>query len=191
MKIGLFFGSFNPVHTGHMIISNYVLEFTGLDQIWLIVSPQNPFKESSSLLNEYHRLALVKLAIEAEPNLRASDIEFQLPRPSYTIDTLAYLKEKYPSHSFALIIGADSLQNLPQWKNGEKILTGHEIYVYRRLGFESTDLYKDRPNIHFLNSPIIEISSTEIRKKIREGKSIHWLVPDPVKEEIEKGGYYK
>jgi nicotinate-nucleotide adenylyltransferase len=189
MKTGLFFGSFNPIHHGHLIIANFVLQNTDISQIWFVVSPQNPFKESRNLLNEYHRLALVKIAIEGEKNMRAIDIEFKLPRPSYTIDTLTYLKEKFPNQEFCIIVGSDSIQNMHNWKNGEKILKEFQIYVYRRSTKQLTTI--NLPNITFLDSPIIEISSTQIRSLIKERKSIRWLVPEIVMEEIEKGGYYK
>src|SRR5207302_5674858 len=132
MKVGLFFGSFNPIHIGHCIIANHVASHTDLAQVWLMVSPQNPFKISGSLLNEYHRLHLAKVAIEGESSLRVSDIEFHLPRPSFTVDTLAYLQEKHPQHIFAIILGSDSFQNLGKWKNANIIIRNHEIYVYTR-----------------------------------------------------------
>src|ERR1700712_2339106 len=136
MKIGLYFGSFNPIHIGHCIIANHFVQNTYLDKVWLVVSPQNPFKESGNLLNEYHRLHLVKLGTEDEPGLKASDIEFHLPRPSYTIDTLTYLKEKHPEHEFSIILGSDGLQNLHKWKNAAILVKNHRLYVYQRPGFE-------------------------------------------------------
>src|SRR6516165_2550772 len=141
MKIGLYFGSFNPVHHGHLIIANYVLQNSDLNQVWFVVSPQNPLKPTAGLLNEYHRLFLVNAAIEGEINLKASDIEFKLPKPSYTIDTLTYLAEKYPQHEFAVIMGSDSFQNLPQWKNHKLILANYPIYVYQRSGFQNLPEY--------------------------------------------------
>src|SRR5688500_10385278 len=136
MRIGLYFGSFNPIHTGHCIIASYICDNTGIDQVWFVVSPQNPFKSSSNLLNEYHRLHMVNLAIDGDNRLMASDIEFKLPRPSYTIDTLTYLQEKYPANDFSLIIGSDSLQNLHKWKNGDLIMSNYKVDVYPRPGFE-------------------------------------------------------
>lgn len=188
MKIGLYFGSFNPVHHGHLIIANFISNNTNLDQVWFVVSPQNPFKVSAALLNEYHRLHLVRLAIEGEDKLKAMDIEFYLPKPSYTVDTLAYLEEKYPKHDFSIIMGGDSFQNLPKWKNAEVIMNRYSILVYNRPGFE---IKTDQPNVAILNAPLLQLSATEIRQTVKNGKSIRYLVPDNVKEEIERNGYYK
>jgi len=190
MRIGLYFGSFNPVHIGHLIIANHIRQQAGLNQVWLVVSPQNPLKPSATLLNEFHRLALVQLAIDDEPGLKASDIEFRLPRPSYTADTLAYLQDKYPQHEFSVIMGSDSFQNLSKWKNPEYILKHHTIYVYRRPGVEIANLPKEA-NVQVLNAPLLEISATHIRNNVKSGKSIRFLVPDKVKDEIEKNGYYR
>jgi nicotinate-nucleotide adenylyltransferase len=191
MRIGLYFGSFNPIHHGHLIIANYVLEHTDLDQIWFVVSPQNPLKPSNSLLNEYHRLFLVQASIEGENRLRASDIEFKLPKPSYTVDTLAYLQEKYPSHEFSIVMGSDSFQNLPKWKNYHWLLQHFPVYVYRRPAHESLPSFPDAKKIIVLEAPLLPISATHIRKSIKEGKSIRYLVPEAVREEIERNGYYK
>jgi nicotinate-nucleotide adenylyltransferase len=189
MKIGLYFGSFNPIHIGHLIIANHVAQETDLQQVWFVISPQNPFKVNHTLLNEYHRLHLVRLAIADEKNLKATDIEFRLPKPSYTVTTLQYLEEKYPEHEFAIIMGSDSLQNLNKWKNAEVIMSRYPIYVYKRPGFE---IREDLPiNKKVLKAPLLEISSTHIREMIRSGKSIRYLVPDAVKEEIENNHYYK
>lgn len=190
MKIGLYFGSFNPVHNGHLIIANYMLQYAGLDQVWFVVSPQNPFKQNSSLLNEYQRLHLVRVAVEGEQHIKASDIEFSLPKPSYTIDTLTYLEEKYPSQQFCIIMGSDSLENLDKWKSGELIMERYPIYVYERPGFPVDGIPK-RKNTIITKTPLLEISASLIRKMIREGKSIRYFVPDNVNEEIQKGGYYK
>jgi nicotinate-nucleotide adenylyltransferase len=189
MKVGLFFGSFNPIHTGHLIIANHVLNETDLDKVWFIVSPQNPLKKSKTLLNKYHRLHLVRLAIEGDGRMRASDIEFGLPTPSYTVDTLTYLKEKYPKHEFSVIMGSDSLQNLHKWKNYEVILKNYQLYIYRRPASELTQ--PAEKNIHLLDAPLLEISATQIRYIIKSGKSIRYMVPENVMEEIEKCGYYK
>ncbi len=189
MKIGLFFGSFNPVHVAHLIIANHVLNETGIEKIWFIVSPQNPFKNESTLLNEYHRLHLVRMATENDSRIKASEIEFGLPRPSYTIDTLAYLSEKFPENEFSIIMGSDSYQNLPKWKNAELIMTNYDVYVYQRPGHEIKDL--SSPRLHVLTAPLLELTATHIRKTIAEGKSIRYMVPESVFEEIMKGGYYR
>lgn len=189
MKIGLYFGSFNPIHIGHCIIAKHVTLDTELEQVWLIVTPQNPFKRSGSLLNEYHRLHLAQIATEDDETLKVSDIEFHLRRPSFTSDTLAYLAEKYPAHVFAIIMGSDSFQNLPKWKNAESILKNYAVYVYGRPGFAVEKTIEGR--IILLDAPLLQISSTRIREYIRKQKSIRFLVPDKVKDEIERNGYYK
>jgi len=189
MKIGLYFGSFNPVHIGHLIIANHIAYHTELQQVWFVVSPQNPFKESASLLNEYHRLHLVQAAIEGENRLRASSVEFKLPKPSYTVDTLAYLAEKHPEHEFAVIMGSDGFQNLDKWKNYAVIVKNHPIYIYKRPGFDITHTHGATTCV--LEAPLLDISSTRIRELIREKKPIRFLVPDPVREEIERNGYYR
>lgn len=190
MKIGLYFGSFNPVHTGHLIIANHIINNTDLQQLWLIVSPKNPLKPSASLLNEYHRLHLINAAIDGEKNLKASAIEFHLPKPSYTIDTLTYLKEKYPGFEFIVIMGSDSFSNLNKWKNYRQIILEHAIYIYERPGFP-IDNGLLLANIKIIQAPLLQISSTHIRELIKNKKSIRFLVPDVVKEEIEQNNYYK
>jgi nicotinate-nucleotide adenylyltransferase len=190
MKIGLYFGSFNPIHHGHLIIANYIVQNTNLEQAWFIVSPQNPLKSSVDLLNEYHRLYLIKIAIEGEKNLRASDIEFGLPKPSYTSNTLAHLHEKYPEHEFSIIMGSDSFQNITRWKNYQFILENYPVYIYKRPNHEITQNFPEASIIH-VYAPLLEISATHIRENIKNGKSIRYLVPDKVQEEIEKGHYYK
>ena len=189
MKIGLYFGSFNPIHVGHLIIANHVANNTDLNQVWFVVSPQNPFKSSSSLLNRYHRLHMIKSAIDGENKLRASSVEFNLPKPSYTVDTLAYLNEKHPGHEFCLILGSDGFQNLDKWKNYEVLVKNYLIYIYKRPGFEIKQTWG--ANITELSAPLLEISSTRIREMIKEKKSIRFLVPDIVMEEIESNHYYK
>lgn len=189
MKIGLYFGSFNPVHTGHLIIAKHILNNTDVQQVWMVVSPQNPLKQSASLLNEYARLNLVQTAIEGEYNLKVSKVEFNLPKPSYTVDTLAYLKEKYPLHEFSIIIGSDSFCNLTKWKNYKVIIKNHLLYVYKRPGFDIENTIN--ATIKILDAPLLQISSTLIRNLIKEGKSIRYLLPDAVKEEIEKNNYYR
>ncbi len=188
MLIGLYFGSFNPVHNGHLIIANHILNSGGADEVWFVVSPQNPFKNSASLLNQNHRLNLVKIAIEGEANLKASNIEFKLPKPSYTINTLTYLQEKYPRQKFAIIMGSDGFQNIDKWKNAEVILANYPIIIYKRPGFEVNENHSG--DIKIIEAPLLEISSTHIRKLIKEKKSIRYLVPDAVKKEIEIENYY-
>lgn len=188
MNIGLYFGSFNPIHTGHLIIANHIVEHTGLDKIWFVLSPHNPLKESHTLLNEYDRLHLAELATGDNPKFRVSNVEFHLPKPSYTIDTLTYLKEKFPLEHFFVIMGSDSFQNLPRWKNYEKILEYHKIIVYRRPGFEITEAH---PNVTVLDAPLLEISSTYIRTQVKEGKSIRYLLPEKVAGYVIENRYYK
>jgi nicotinate-nucleotide adenylyltransferase len=189
MKVGLYFGSFNPVHCGHLIIANHILNETGIERIWFIVSPQNPFKTNSTLLNEYNRLYLLKLAVEDDPRIKASDIEFGLPKPSYTSVTLAHLQEKYPDHEFTIIMGADSFQNLHKWNNASYIIKNFPVYVYPRPGFEITNHVNAKLDI--VKAPLLEISATQIRNLIKNGKSVRYLLPEKVREEIEKGNYYK
>ena len=189
MKIGLYFGSFNPIHTGHLIIANHILNETDLQKIWFVVSPQNPFKPSSTLLNEYDRLHLVQIAIEKDDRLKASEIEFSLPKPSYTSHTLAYLSEKYPTHQFRIIMGSDSFQNLGKWKNADFIISNYPIIIYRRPGFEVTETKGAKVTI--MDAPLLEISATFIRECIQQSKSIRYLVPTAMEEEIEKSSFYK
>ncbi|HEX8331401.1 MAG TPA: nicotinate (nicotinamide) nucleotide adenylyltransferase [Segetibacter sp.] len=188
MKIGLYFGSFNPVHIGHLIIADFVANNSELDKVWLVVSPQNPLKPSSSLLNEYHRLHLARLATEDNSKLHVSNIEFKLPRPSYTIDTLVYLREKYPQHTFSIIFGSDSYQNISKWKNYETLLRDYSITIYERPGFPVSPNNLASPEV--LKAPLLDISSTFIREMIKSGKSIKYLVPEEVRLEIENHGYF-
>ncbi len=190
MKIGLFFGSYNPVHVGHMIIANYMASQTDLDQVWLVVSPQNPLKPKKTLAKDYDRLHLVHLAIGENAHIRASDIEFSLPKPSYTIDTLTYLREKYPRHTFALIMGGDNLATLHKWKNYEIILRDYQIYVYRRPTYALGEL-EDHPSVHLFDAPQLHISASYIRSCIREGYSVEYLVPDRVYEYLRDSVMYK
>ena len=189
MKIGLFFGSFNPIHNGHLIIANYIAFSGFVDQVWFVLSPQNPLKPQSELLNEYHRQYMLQSAIDGENKLRCCIIEFNLPKPSYTIDTLTYLKDKYPQHQFKIIIGSDSFRNIKKWKNGELLLKEFSFIIYNRSGYEIEENLNG--NIIVLNAPLLDISSTAIREMIRDNKSIKFLVPDVVKEEIERNHYYK
>ena len=188
MKIGLFFGSFNPVHNGHLIIANYIAETTDLDKVWLVVSPQNPLKQKETLLREYDRLHLINLAIEENKNLKASNIEFKLPKPSYTIDTLTYLKEKYPQHEFALIMGSDNLATINKWKNYELILK-YPIFVYARRENEKNP-YPDKKHIVFLNFPFLDISATFIRENLKKGISMQFFLPEPVWKYITESNLY-
>ena len=189
MKIGLYFGSFNPIHVGHLILSNHILNVSDLEKIWFVVSPLNPFKEPENLINEYDRLHLVQKAIEDDARLKASDIEFLLPKPSYTIHTLTYLEEKYPDHSFSIIMGSDSFQNLDKWKNSEIIIKNYSIIIYKRKGFQVNN--KLNANIQIMDAPLLEISSTHIRELVRTGKSIKYLVPSSIEEEILASGFFK
>ena len=189
MKIGLYFGSFNPIHIGHLIIANHIAYNTELNEVWFIVSPQNPLKESASLLNEQHRYSLVKIAVEDEKKLKVSNVEFLMPKPSYTIDTLIYLSEKYTQHNFSLIIGSDSYLNFNKWKNYEQIILNYNILIYQRPSFPiKTDLPE---SIKIIHAPLLDISSTQIRKNIKNKKSIRYLVTDKVMDEIELKGYYR
>jgi nicotinate-nucleotide adenylyltransferase len=189
MRIGLYFGSFNPVHNGHLIIANHVINESELDEIWFVVSPHNPFKKANTLLNEQHRLHLVQTAINGSVKLRASNIEFKLPKPSYTVQTLTYLKERYPKHQFTIIMGSDGFYNIKKWHNADVILANYPIIIYNRPGFDIQDTHG--ANLTTMQAPLLEISSTHIRKLIKENKSIRFLVPDSVKEKIEKEQYYR
>ena len=189
MKIGLYFGSFNPVHIGHLIIASYIANHTDLAQVWFVVSPQNPLKKEASLLNEQHRKHLIDLSIEGEKKLKTSNVEFKLPKPSYTIDTLTYLDEQYPRHQFSIIMGSDSFTNIKRWKNYEVLLKNYHIYIYERPGFKVAA--NPDSGITILRAPLLEISSTHIRELLHLKKSIRYLVPDIVKEEIELQHYYR
>lgn len=189
MQVGLYFGSFNPIHIGHLIIANHILNESEIERIWFVVSPLNPFKKSENLVNEYDRLHLVRTAIEDDARLKATDIEFSLPKPSFTVHTLAYLKEKYPDHSFSIIMGSDGFQNLDKWKNPEIIVKDYPIIIYKRPGFEIYN--KLNAKIKVMDAPLLEISSTHIRGLIKAGKSIKYLVPSKVEEEILASGLFK
>ena len=178
-KTGLFFGSFNPIHAGHLIIASYMANFTDLDEVWLVVSPQNPLKNKKGLGNMYDRLEMARLAIEPAEQLKVSDIEFNLPQPSYTIDTLTYLQEKHPTKEFVLIMGADNLASLKKWKNYEVLLKNYAIYVYPRPGSGVTE-WVNHPSITLTETPQMEISSTFIRQALKDNKNIQFLVPENV-----------
>lgn len=189
MKIGLFFGSFNPIHIGHLIIANTMATATDLAQVWFVVSPQNPFKKTKSLLHEFDRLDMVERAIADNSRLKATDIEFAMPRPSYTIDTLTRLSEKFPQHEFRLIMGEDNLAQFGNWKNHDKILEYYGLYVYPRPNSAESDV-KNHPNVRLVSAPLLDISATFIRESIRANRSIRYMVPDVVGEMIEQKKFY-
>ena len=190
MHVGLFFGSFNPVHVGHMVMANYMLNFTDMEQLWFVVSPQNPLKTKNALLPQHHRLALVDLAIDDHQHMKSSNIEFSLSQPSYTINTLVHLQEKYPQHTFSLIIGQDNLQSFKKWKNYEQILEHFHLYVYPRPGCDSGDL-ANHPHVHITEAPLMELSSTFIRNAIRDKKDVRYFLPAKVWEEIVQMHFYE
>ncbi len=201
MKIGLYFGTFNPIHVGHLIIANYMVDYTDLDQVWLVVTPQNPLKSKSSLLQDYHRLAMVRLAIENNTKLHASNIEFDLPKPSYTVQTLAYLREAHPEKEFALIMGEDNLRTFYKWYNNEEILRNHHLYVYPRALTESereeqqplkpnTDLM-NHPHVTVCDAPVMKLSASFIRKAIRQKKDVRYLLTEPVHKYVDEMNFYK
>jgi nicotinate-nucleotide adenylyltransferase len=190
MKIGLFFGSFNPVHTGHLLIANYFNQFAGFDKVWFVVSPQNPFKANGELLDENTRLTMLKLAINGDPRFEGSDIEFNLDRPSYTVKTLEFLRNTYPEDTFCPIIGGDNLQSFHLWKEYKEILDNHTIYVYRRAGFHENPLLANHAKIKIFEVPLLNISSTYIREMIQAGKSIKYFVPNPVEDYITEHKLY-
>lgn len=206
MKVGLYFGTFNPIHVGHLIIANHMAEHSDLDQIWMVVTPHNPLKKKSTLLDDYHRLQMVHLATEDFPKIKPSDIEFKLSQPNYTVNTLVHLEEKYPKYEFSLIMGEDNLRWLHKWKNYEVILENHDIYVYPRLEAKgsaeeaiSTDadnldlkiLQKFGTKIQMIDAPVVEISSTFIRDNIKKGKNVQPLLPAKVWEYIDHNNFYK
>lgn len=192
MKIGLYFGTFNPIHIGHLIIANHLAEYSNLDKIWLVITPHNPFKKKNSLLDNLHRYQLVQRAIENYPKLEASTIEFDLPQPNYTVNTLVHLQEKYPDHEFCLIMGEDNLKSLHKWKNYETIIDNHEIYVYPRISnSEVPDQFKDHSKIHVIDAPVVEISSTFIRKAVKANKNCQPLLPREVWQYIDEMNFYR
>lgn len=192
-KVGLFFGSFNPIHIGHLILANYILENSDMEELWFVVSPQNPFKDKKSLLKDHNRLDMVQVALKNYPKMRASNVEFALPKPSYTIDTLTYLKEKYPDYSFALIMGEDNLDGLSKWKNAETLIKNHQIIVYPRtfVGEKKNHEYLQNENISLINAPVIELSATEIRRMIKNGKNVRPMLPPEVHEYLDGSSFYK
>ncbi len=193
MKVGLYFGSFNPIHVGHLIIANHMVDYYDFDQVWFVVSPHNPHKKKASLLEDYHRLALVKIAIEDNSKLKASDIEFKLEQPNYTVKTLAYLKEKYPQHHFSLLMGEDNLRSFHKWKNYEEIINNHALYVYPRWDEvnEQTETLQHK-NIHLCQEvPMMKLSASFIRKAIKNGKDVKYLLTEPVYKYIDEMNFYK
>ncbi|OIQ29922.1 MAG: nicotinic acid mononucleotide adenylyltransferase [Bacteroidetes bacterium MedPE-SWsnd-G2] len=192
MKIGLYFGTFNPIHVGHLTIANHMAEFSELEQIWLIVTPHNPHKKKSTLLPDHHRLEMVYRATKDYPKLKPSDIEFGLPQPNYTINTLTYLQEKYPQHEFSLIMGEDNLNSLHKWKNYDQILENNSIFIYpRRTDIKAKNTLKQHPKVTIINAPIMEISSTFIRAAIKENKNIRPMLPENVWEYLDEMNFYK
>ncbi len=189
-KTGLFFGSFNPIHIGHMIIANWFVEYTDLERVWFVVSPQSPFKNKRTLLPDHHRLALVRTAIEDDLRFWVTDIEFNMPKPSYTIDTLTYLEEKYPDNEFVLIAGSDQLPKFDKWKNSGRILELYKMYVYARPNYEE-HRYDNHPSVKIFNTPLMEISSTFIRKSIAEGKDMRYMLPAKVWKYVKEMHFYE
>ncbi|QAA82453.1 nicotinate-nucleotide adenylyltransferase [Aequorivita sp. H23M31] len=200
-KTGLFFGTFNPIHIGHLIIGNYMVEFSDLDEVWFVVTPHNPLKKKKTLLEDHHRLAMVRIAVEDFPKLRVSNVEFDLPQPNYTINTLVHLEEKYPNHTYCLIMGEDNLKSFPKWKNYNIILDRYPIYVYPRISNGNVDsqfytspdggkkIYHEK--IKMVDAPIIELSSTFIRKGIKSGKNIRPMLPAEVWKYLDEMNFYK
>ncbi len=189
-KIGLFFGSFNPIHIGHLVIAGHMREFTDLNEIWFVVSPHNPLKKKESLLADIHRLRLVSEAIAFKNGFKASTIEFKLPQPNYTIDTLAYLHEKFPTHKFVLIMGTDNLQNFAKWKNYEQLLAGYSIYAYKRPGFEGGK-FATHPSVKITDAPLMEISSSFIRQAIKDKKDVSYLMAPAVWQYVKEMHFYE
>jgi nicotinate-nucleotide adenylyltransferase len=192
MKIGLYFGTFNPIHIGHLIIANHIAEHSDLDQIWMVVTPHNPHKQKNTLLDDYHRLHMVHLATEDFPKIKPSDVEFKLPQPNYTINTLVHLQEKHPTYEFSLIMGDDNLNSLHKWKNYEAILQHHHIYVYPRLhSGEINEQFVNHQKIHKIDAPVVELSSTFIRESIKNNKNVIPMLPHKVWEYVEHNLFYK
>ena len=191
MEIGLYFGSFNPIHVGHLVIANYLLEFSPIDELWFVVSPQNPLKEKKTLLDDYQRLHMVELAIEDIPHLRASSVEFKLPQPSYTVNTLAHLEAQYPQHTFSLIMGGDNIQSFSKWKNYQKIMENYTIYVYQRPGYSIPEEFQNKQNIRAIQAPLMEISSSFIRQCIKDGKNVQGFMPPAAWKYLDEMNFYK
>ena len=191
-KIGLYFGTFNPIHVGHLIIANHIVEFSELDEVWFVVTPHNPLKKKKTLLEDHHRMAMVRIAVEDYPKLKASNVEFDLPQPNYTVNTLAHLEEKYPGQNFCLIMGEDNLKGLQKWKNYEVILERYSIYVYPRISEGIVEIqFKNHEKIKKIDAPIIELSSTFIRNGIKSGKNIRPMLSAEVWKYLDEMNFYK
>ncbi len=191
LKIGLYFGSYNPIHIGHLAIANYVVEYTDIDQLWFVVSPQNPHKSKKNLLADYHRLELVRRAIDDDNRFRASNIEFNLPKPSYTVDTLAYLKDQYPTYDFVVLMGSDNLESFHKWKNYETILENYGVIVYPRPGFKREDVQVYKNIVIADGAPLMEISASFIRKAIKNGKDVRHFLPLKTWEYLDEMNFYR
>lgn len=192
MKVGLYFGSFNPIHIGHLVIANHIAEYSDLDQVWFVVTPHNPFKKKSSLLDNYQRLEMVYRATKDYQKLKPSNIEFNLPQPNYTVNTLVHLQEKYSEYEFALIMGEDNLKSFHKWKNYEVILENHHIYVYPRISENVIETqFHNHDKIHFIKAPIMQLSSTFIRKSVKEGKNVQPMLPEHVWEYLDEMNFYR
>ncbi len=189
-KIGLYFGTFNPIHIGHCVIAQHMSEYTDLDEVWFVVTPHNPEKKKKNLLDDFERLHMVNIAIEDQFNLRVSDLEFKLPQPSYTSNSLAHFTEKYPEYNFSLIMGADNLESFKKWKNYEWILENHSLYVYPRIESEGGDL-KDHPKVNITEAPIMQIASTDIRAAIKDRKNVSFMLPEKVWKYIDSNLIYR
>ncbi|MBF6608435.1 MAG: nicotinate-nucleotide adenylyltransferase [Flavobacterium sp.] len=192
MKVGLYFGTFNPIHVGHMIIANHLAEYSDLDQVWMMVTPHNPLKKKATLLDDYQRLELVHLATQDFPKIKPSDFEFKLPQPNYTTNTLAHLHDKFPQHTFSLIMGEDNLRSLHKWKNYEFLMENHQIYVYPRISSEiEKTTHHNHPNVTMIDAPIVEISSTFIRENINAGKNVQPMLSEKVWHYIDDNNLYR
>ncbi|MFV0268453.1 MAG: nicotinate (nicotinamide) nucleotide adenylyltransferase [Draconibacterium sp.] len=191
LKVGLYFGSYNPIHIGHLAIANYMVEFTGIDQLWFVVSPQSPHKKKNNLLDDYQRLEMVHRAVEGDDRLRASSIEFNLPKPSYTVDTLAYLKDQHPNYDFVILMGSDNLENFHKWKNFESIVENYGIIVYPRPGFDASKVQEHKNIAVAGEAPLMEISSSFIRRAIHDGKDVRHFLPPKTWEYLEEMNFYR
>ena len=192
MKVGLYFGTFNPIHVGHIIIANHLVEYSDLDEVWMVVTPHNPHKKKSSLLANHHRFELVYLALQKYTKIKPSDIEFKLPQPNYTVNTLAHINEKYPQHEFSLIMGEDNLKSFHKWKNYDIILENHTIYCYPRISNgEIKSKFENHPKIHKIDAPIIEISATLIRQGIKNNKNVAPMLSVETWKYIDEMNFYR